>query len=123
MEKDSIYIYMEYMCCGSLASLLQQYGPFEEKVIKKFEQQNSELISLHEEEINVLSIESLLTSQNFEKNKGKSNKLTQKQISDSLMELRNYHNKEIEEVKVFQEAVINYIKKHSKKLSLVASEM
>jgi hypothetical protein len=39
------------------------------------------------------------------------------------MELRNYHNKEIEEVKVFQEAVINYIKKHSKKLSLVASEM
>jgi hypothetical protein len=33
-----------------------------EKVIKKFEQQNSELISLHEEEINVLSIESLLTS-------------------------------------------------------------
>jgi len=39
MEKDSIYIYMEYMCGGSLASLLQQYGPFEEKVIKKFTKQ------------------------------------------------------------------------------------
>ena len=32
-------IYMEYMPGGSVASMLKQYGSFDEKVIKKFTKQ------------------------------------------------------------------------------------
>eukprot|EP01017_Pseudomicrothorax_dubius_P020564 TRINITY_DN22399_c0_g1_i1.p1 TRINITY_DN22399_c0_g1~~TRINITY_DN22399_c0_g1_i1.p1 ORF type:complete len:218 (-),score=36.35 TRINITY_DN22399_c0_g1_i1:239-835(-) len=37
--RDSLYILMELMPGGSVASLLKQYGYFEEKIIKKFTKQ------------------------------------------------------------------------------------
>lgn len=48
-EGDGIYIYMEYMTGGSLASMLSEYGPFNEKVIRRFTKQVVEgLHYLHE---------------------------------------------------------------------------
>lgn len=48
-EGDSVYIYMEFMTGGSIASLVKQFGPFDEKVVRKFTRQVvSGLDYLHE---------------------------------------------------------------------------
>jgi mitogen-activated protein kinase kinase kinase len=35
-EKNSLYIYMEFMPGGSIAKMLKDYGPLEEKLIRKY---------------------------------------------------------------------------------------
>jgi len=46
-----------------------------------------------------------------------------KEMSDFLMELRDFHNKELEDIKIFHDFFIKYTKRYVKKLSLVASEV
>lgn len=50
-------------------------------------------------------------------------KLSPHAVSNHLLTLRSFHNKELEEIKNFQEAYTSYIKRHIKKLSIVASEV
>jgi len=46
---ENIFILMEYMQEGSISSMLEQFGPLEENVIKKFTKQVVQgLIYLHE---------------------------------------------------------------------------
>jgi hypothetical protein len=44
-------------------------------------------------------------------------------VTDHLLALRSFHNRELEEIKIFHEVFTSYIKRHIKKLSLVASEL